>query len=245
MTRQIRILAFVAVLAMALLGMKSFEFTSEVLEFLDPATPAWASSGGKKKEKKKKNEHAAPARAEKADEYLASNQREATNEPTPAPSCEGPSLAEQAGLSEQELNVYLTLGQRNKLLTRRENEIATREGLLQVSQQQIDERIKTLEALKGDINDLLGQLDQQEEAQIQTLIKLYDTMKPKPAAQIFAGLDKDVLLQVASRIKADNLAKIMAAMPARKAAELTMAMAARTRLPEKAKDLPGISGGEK
>ncbi len=247
MTRSTRILAFVAVLALGLFGMKSLSITTDVLQFLDPATAAWASGGGKKK---KKASHDKPAPKEpdsaKASHNTSANADEQQSAAAvPVPECEGPTAAEQAGLSEQELNVYLTLGQRNRLLNKRENEIATREGLLKVTQQNIEERINKLETLKADIGDLLGQLDEQEELQIKTLIKLYDTMKPKPAAQIFAGLDDDVLLQVASRIKSENLAKIMAVMPPTKAAQLTMGLAARNRLPEMTKDLPGFSGGEK
>jgi len=246
MTRSTRILVLVSIIAFGLFGLKSLAITSDVLSFLDPATPAWASSGGKKKEKKKKGGHEKPAEHGEATPpvpTLAPEPVAEHNEAAATPVCEGPSPAEQAGLSEQELNVYLTLGQRNRLLNKREREIATREGLLKVTQQQIDERILKLESLKTDINGLLGKLDEKEEMQIQTLIKLYDTMKPKPAARIFTGLDKDVLLRVASRIKSDNLAKIMAAMPANKAAELTVALAASNRLPEMTKDLPGFSSG--
>jgi flagellar motility protein MotE (MotC chaperone) len=246
MARSTRILVLVSIIAFGLFGLKSLAITSDVLSFLDPATPAWALSGGKKKEKKKKGGHEKPAKHDEASTPAPALVPEPASEHKEAaatPVCEGPSPAEQAGLSEQELNVYLTLGQRNRLLNKRESEIATREGLLKVTQQQIDERIAKLESLKSDINSLLGQLDEKEEAQIQTLIKLYDTMKPKPAAKIFTGLDKDVLLRVASRIKSDNLAKIMAAMPASKAAELTVALAASNRLPEMTKDLPGYSSG--
>jgi flagellar motility protein MotE (MotC chaperone) len=239
MARPVRILAFVSVAALGLFGMKSLTITSEVLSFLDPATPAWALSASKKK---KKGGHEKTSNPEK-DVSVPSLTTE--QEPVSVPVCEPPSQAEQAGLSEQELNVYLTLGERNRLLQEREREIGTREALLDVTQQQLDERIAKLDLLKSEINTLLGKMDEQEAQQTQTLIKLYDTMKPKAAAQIFTGLDKKVLLQVASRIKADNLAKIMAAMPASKAAELTMAMAAHNRLPEKAKDLPGFSGGER
>jgi flagellar motility protein MotE (MotC chaperone) len=243
MARPVRILAFVSVAALGLFGMKSLTITSEVLSFLDPATPAWALSSSKKK---KKGGHEKASKPKKETSRADSTPSLAPEpEPISVPACAAPSQAEQAGLSEQELNVYLTLGERNRLLQEREREIGTREALLDVTQQQLDERIAKLDLLKSEINTLLGKMDEQEAQQIQTLIKLYDTMKPKAAAQIFTGLDKKVLLQVASRIKADNLAKIMAAMPASKAAELTMAMAAHNRLPDKAKDLPGFSGGER
>ncbi len=249
MTNSARILALVAIAAFGLLALKSLSLSQNVLRVFDPASPAWAAPPSPKEKQKKDSQ-------EKTDEHnegtassrvpaLATNADDEEASRAPPPKCEGPTPAEQAGLSQQELNVYLTLGQRNRVLDKRESEIATREGLVEVSQQQLDERIQQMEALKTDISGLLGQLDEEEEAQARTLTKLYDTMKPKSAAQIFIDLDKDVLLQVTSRMKADNLAKVMAAMPAKQAADLTIALAARHRLPEQAKDLPGFSGGQK
>lgn len=232
-----RILVLVIILSLGLLALKTLAATSGLAARLDPASPAWASSAGGKHGKPEKADHggnqqATPdSSAESADADGAGAQA--------APLCQHAGTAEQAGLSEAELNVYMKLAERSKVLDKRESDIATKEGLLEVSRQKLDQRIATLEALKNDIEGLLGQLDESEEKQMHALTKLYDSMKPKAAAKIFSGLDKAVLLQVASRMKADNLSKVMAAMPVAKASALTTALAAHNRLPETAGELAG------
>lgn len=243
MANSTRILALVAIAAFGLLALKSLSLSQNVFGILDPATPAFAAAAPAK-EKKKKAEQGKGKTAGRAPALVSADADKDVAQ-TPPPKCEGPTPAEQAGLSQEELNVYLTLGERNRLLDKRESEIATREGLIAVSQQQLDARINTIERLKTDIANLLGQVSEQEEAQTLALTKLYETMKPKSAAPIFANLDEDVLLTVASRMKAGNLANVMAAMPPEKAGELTIALASRHRLPEHTKDLPGFSAEQK
>ncbi|HFQ15477.1 MAG TPA: hypothetical protein ENK41_03905, partial [Rhodobacteraceae bacterium] len=211
-----RILVLVMILALGLLALKMLAATSGIAALIDPATPAWAASAkpahdtGKAHKKAEKNgDHKPEADAPEAEAV-------ADAAAPPPPQCSQGGAAEQAGLSEAELNVYMKLAERSKLLDKRESEIATKEGLLEVSQKKLDQRIATLQALKDEIQSLLGQLDEQEEQQMQALTKLYNSMKPKAAAKIFTNLDEAVLLQVASRMKADTLAKVMAAMPPQK-----------------------------
>jgi len=244
-----RILVLVMILALGLLALKMLAATSGIAALIDPATPAWAASAkpahdtGKahKKPKKadKKGDHKPEADAPEAEAVA-----DAADAAAPPPlQCSQGGAAEQAGLSEAELNVYMKLAERSKLLDKRESEIATKEGLLEVSQKKLDQRIATLQALKDEIQSLLGQLDEQEEQQMQALTKLYNSMKPKAAAKIFTNLDEAVLLQVASRMKADTLAKVMAAMPPQKASALTAALAARDRLPATADGLASLAPG--
>ncbi len=238
-----RILVLVMILSLGLLALKTLAATSGLAALIDPATPAWALSAKNTHENKK--EHKKPKKAAQGEEHKpegntkaeASAAAEADSEAAAVPQCPQGGAAEQAGLSEAELNVYMKLAERSKVLDKRESEIATKEGLLEVSQKKLDQRIATLQSLKNEIEALLGQLDEREEKQMQALTKLYDSMKPKAAARIFTGLDKAVLLQVARRMKADNLSKVMAAMPPQKASELTAALAAHDRLPQTADNL--------
>src|SRR5690606_12358946 len=61
------------------------------------------------------------------------------------------------------------------------------------------------------------------------LARIYQTMRPKPAAAVFEQLDMDVQVAVARRMRDRSTALILANMSAEGAAALTMAMA---RLPQ-------------
>src|SRR3546814_7653510 len=68
-----------------------------------------------------------------------------------------------------------------------------REVLLKAAEQRIDQKIGELESLQSSIEALLVTHDEQSEAQMQSLVKIYESMKPKDAARIFEELDMEVL----------------------------------------------------
>ena len=72
---------------------------------------------------------------------------------------------------------------------------------------------------------------EQEEERVQSLVKIYEGMKPKEAGRIFETLDIDTLLLVAERMKERKLAPIMAAIDPEKAKELTVKISTGRKLP--------------
>jgi flagellar motility protein MotE (MotC chaperone) len=57
---------------------------------------------------------------------------------------------------------------------------------------------------------------------------MYETMKPKDAAKIFDRLDLKVLIEVASQIKPQQMAAILAQMSPETAERLTVELASRS-----------------
>jgi flagellar motility protein MotE (MotC chaperone) len=104
-----------------------------------------------------------------------------------------------------------------------------REVLLQVTEKRVDEKISELQALKNQIETILGKLDQEQKEKILSLVKIYEAMKPKDAARIFDNLEMDVLIEVADHMKEARLAPIMAKMNDGKAKSLTRLMAERKK----------------
>jgi len=81
------------------------------------------------------------------------------------------------------------------------------------------------------VQDLLKQRSAAEETQLQSLVKIYENMKPKAAAGVFEELDMDILLEVVSRMKERKVAPILALMTPTRAKELTFEPAQRQQLP--------------
>lgn len=72
----------------------------------------------------------------------------------------------------------------------------------------------------------------EDDAKLAQLVKTYEAMKARAAAQVFDQLALDVLIPVARRIREAKLAAIMAAMDPAKAKQLTAALAQPTALPK-------------
>ncbi len=133
--------------------------------------------------------------------------------------------------SESELQVLERLVERRDELDRRSQEIDMRDNLLKVTEARIDEKINELKKMEETLNDLLQLHDEQEKAQMDSLVKIYEKMKPKDAARIFNGLEMDILIDVASKIKEAKMASILASMNSQRANKLTVELATRRQLP--------------
>jgi flagellar motility protein MotE (MotC chaperone) len=134
-------------------------------------------------------------------------------------------------MTDEEIVLLQSLSQRREELEQRAREIDEREVLLKAAEQRIDQRIGELERLQASIEALLVKHDEQGEAQLQSLVKIYESMKPKDAARIFEELDMEVLLEVVERMKERKTAPILAQMNPERAKTVTLELAQRRELP--------------
>lgn len=138
--------------------------------------------------------------------------------------------------SEVRMELFQDLSARRKGLQGQERELAVREALLKAAEQEINQKYKELVSLRSEIQDLLIEQSEEEKARVNSLVKIYEGMKPKDAARIFNTLDLDVLLRVVSQMSERKSAPILASMSADRARTLTMMLMEQ-------KSLPNLSDG--
>lgn len=136
-------------------------------------------------------------------------------------------LAAQIGISPAELRVISSLGDRRKELDARDADFATMLPLLAAAEQKLAEQTAELEKVKGEVEGLLGQVDERAKAETDRLVAVYSAMRPREAAAVFSQLDDSVLLPVAAAMRPRTLAAILAQMPPDQARALTEKLAAR------------------
>ncbi|WP_288759478.1 hypothetical protein [uncultured Brevundimonas sp.] len=136
-------------------------------------------------------------------------------------------LAQQAGISPAELRIIQSLSQRRTQLDARDQDFATMLPLMTAAEQKLDAKVQALEALKAEMKQMLGQVDEREKAEIDRLVQVYSAMRPKEAAPVMAALEDRVRLPVAAAMRPRTLAAIMAQMQPAQAKELTEKLAAR------------------
>lgn len=135
-------------------------------------------------------------------------------------------------VSPAEMEVLKQLADRRDQLDKRGREMDKREALLKVAEQRVDQKIKSLEALRNQLQAMVGQASEAQAAQTENLVKIYETMKPDEAAKIFETLDMPILLKVIQKMKPARTAPIMAKMAPEKAKELTIALTKQDQLPQ-------------
>ncbi len=134
-------------------------------------------------------------------------------------------------LSRAEIDVLENLSHRRVELDQRARDLDLKEKLLIASEQRIEERVKELKSIEANIQTLIGTRDAAQDAQLASLVKVYETMKPKDAARIFEQLEMDILLPVAQHMKSAKFAPILAEMDSSAAKRLTVALATRLDVP--------------
>lgn len=129
------------------------------------------------------------------------------------------------------MEVFKDLSKRRADLESKERELTTREALLRAAEQELDRKYQELSQLRGQIEGLLQQQSEEEIARIRSLVKIYETMKPKDAARIFDTLDLDILASVTSEMSERRLSPILAAMNPERARTVTTILAEQKQLP--------------
>ena len=136
-----------------------------------------------------------------------------------------------ASVSSAEMDVLTSLADRRDALEQRRRELDLRANIIAATEKRVDDKIGQLKTMQSRIEAMLGQRDTKEAEQLDGLVKVYTAMKPKDAARIFAALDDTVRIGVASRMKADIMAGILAALPSEVAQKLTVELANRYKAP--------------
>lgn len=136
-------------------------------------------------------------------------------------------LARQAGLSPAELRILQNLSERRTALDARDVDFETQLPLLISAEAKAQERIDELTALRTEIQGLLGQVSEREQQETNRLVQVYQAMRPRDAAPVFARLSDDVRLPVAAAMRPRALAAILAEMDPEAARVLTQRLAAR------------------
>jgi len=154
-----------------------------------------------------------------------------TEAPTHVASAKAPSR-DPSQFSPQEVQLLQSLAQRRDELDKRASEIDQRDALLQAAEQRINEKIAKLSMMEKTIDAAFKKQDQLDDTKLKSLVKIYETMKPKEAARIFEQLDLPVLLDVIERMKDSKTAPVLASMDPMKAKAVTLALAARHPSPE-------------
>ncbi len=120
---------------------------------------------------------------------------------------------------------------RRQELDARARELDLRESMLKAAEKKLETQaaVEKAEGAKGASGG--GSVAQRKEdadnTRFKSVVTMYETMKPKEAAKIFDRLDIRVLLDVASQIKPQVMAAILAQMSPEAAERLTVELAAR------------------
>jgi flagellar motility protein MotE (MotC chaperone) len=135
-----------------------------------------------------------------------------------------------SGFSRDEVHVLQDLSQRRKELDKEQETLDMRENVLKATENKLDQKVQELQILQTQVAELMKGYDAQENAKFQSLVKIYENMKPREAAKIFDELDMPMLIQIVTRMKEIRVAPIIASMNPSKAKELSIELSKQRSL---------------
>ncbi len=125
-------------------------------------------------------------------------------------------------LTRSEMDLLKELSKRRDIIDKEKTDLNVREQILKATENKIDKKVVELKALQTQLENLMKQYEKKENSKILSLVKIYETMKPKDAAKIFNELEMPVLLRVVSNMKEVKVAPVIASMDPAKARELSI-----------------------
>lgn len=131
-------------------------------------------------------------------------------------------------VSPTERAVLERLQERRQELETRAREVDIRENLLKEAEKRLETKVDEMKGVEQRIAAARQQQEEADNARFKGIVTMYENMKPKDAGRIFDRLDMSVLIEVASRIKPQKMADILAQMSAEAAEKLTVELARRS-----------------
>jgi flagellar motility protein MotE (MotC chaperone) len=149
-------------------------------------------------------------------------------------------------MTRSEVEVLNRLTQRRKEIERHGRDLELREALLKAAERRVEAKLAELKQIETRIEATFSRQEEEKNEQFQSLVGMYENMKPKEAARIFDTLDMDILLSVVEQMRGRKMAPILASMNPEVAQRLTVELAARAsgEITSKARTLPAIADSD-
>lgn len=197
--------------------------------FVETVQASQEKEAPKEEAPKEEAEHAAAGEAQGEKEKKELPEGVSNTPPAPTPAGQGMDVPEDPSYNAREVIVLEALSERRTKIENMERQLGLREKVLQATEQRIDEKLAELSRLNTEVKDMLVVKNKEDEAQMGSLVKIYEAMKPKEAARIFNEMDMNTLLMVASKMSERRLAPVLAAMTPDKARDVTVQLADQQR----------------
>lgn len=121
-------------------------------------------------------------------------------------------------------DVMSHLQQKELELKRKEQLLQEREDYLVRMKQEVEQKLKELIEIQKEIKAYRTEKEENKNAQIRSLSKIYGSMKPKEAAKLLENLNDPLVVSIIATMNAAEAANILANMDIKKAAKISQSL---------------------
>ncbi len=130
--------------------------------------------------------------------------------------------------SASEVRVLSQLSERRNKILQESIALKNKEISLRAIEHNIERKIRDLELLREKVEKASLALQSKDDEKVKSLVKIYENMNPRRAAQIFDEIELETLIQIICSMKEIKVSAILANMEISKAKELSVALTKRT-----------------
>jgi flagellar motility protein MotE (MotC chaperone) len=126
-----------------------------------------------------------------------------------------------------------TLRDREQRLIVQEQKSAEKAQTLALARTEIDTKLAELEAAEKKLAQTIALADQASQKDVSKLVAMYETMKPKDAARLFAEMAPDFAAGFLAQMRPDAAAAVLSGLDPNKAYTISVVLAGRNALAPK------------
>lgn len=126
--------------------------------------------------------------------------------------------------------ILVQMTQREQALRLREASLSERENLLEAAAERLGQQIDALERAEQALAATMALADRAAEADIERLVRVFESMKPDEAARVFTEMDPAFAAGFLARLPPDAAAAVMAGLEPQQAYLLSTIVAGRNAL---------------
>ena len=141
--------------------------------------------------------------------------------------------------SQSEIDLLQNLSKHREELDQREKDLDLKAKVLDATQKRINDKLEEMKTLEEQLSKVVAQYNEKQGAEIDSLVKIYQNMKPDQAALIFNQLDMPILLEVIGKMSERKVSPILALMDPKRARDVTEQLATMRKTAPKAPTTPG------
>jgi flagellar motility protein MotE (MotC chaperone) len=239
---RIRLLPVVVVVAALLLALRVGSFGVAVAQQTPSTRPVPSAPAPRPRPVQLAQAPAAPAETPANAPAADATEGEKPAEPARVPPGRTDAEGERV-FSPGEIETLQDLAKRREELDRWAAELDQRDAILQAAERRIQQQVDELKKLQAGVESALARYDEQEQARRNSLIRMFQNMKPAEAARIFEQMELPTLVELVEAMNERRAAPILAQMNPIRAQQVT-AEIARRKQPENVPPsrIPGRTG---
>ena len=140
---------------------------------------------------------------------------------------------QMTAVSPETFRMIEVIENKNRELKKREEELRLKEVRLEALEAKVRKDLKKIEKSISESKEQMGAQDEKTKANVNSLIKVYSSMKPEEAASLVEAIDEELALKIVSGMKSKIAGQVLSKLDVKVAKRISEKLAGKREKPAK------------